>query len=96
MEFSDVPVFNGLCEQTIANQYQYQPWEIHKWNGLQLQCCGKWRERKYNAYEHDGGSQCHYRSGRPALYEWNFPGPDHMNDQCLRQQSFNEPAALKQ
>jgi hypothetical protein len=95
-EPANVRHFHQLRQQAIAQQNCGEPPKIGEGQGYHAQVRPQRRERQVNPEGHDARGQQDDRRGRAALNERHMLRPDHVHDQCLRQQALNEPTRLEQ
>src|ERR1700722_8919654 len=95
MKFSDEPTLDQLGQDTIDKQDGKQPGKIAEGQRYHLQGIGETRKGDENSQGHDARRQRQYRSGGPALDEGDLFGTDHMDDEGLGQQTFDEPTTLE-
>ena len=92
MESVQVNSFRRLHRSAVAKERPREEQPV-KWRQVR-EADRTAQRRKWNvaADRHDRKGQDEHRHCRGALHKWNLFGADHVHDQGLRQEAFDEPA----
>ena len=88
----DVPGLYQLRQYAIAEQDTDQPGKIGHGQGGQSDSRAEGTKGNQDSNsDHQKRQPCDLPGGT-TLKEWDLACPDHVDDECLRQQSLDEPA----